>query len=315
MTQPVDRRPGTLMAWLELVRLPNLFTAMADSAMGVLFVRAMAGPDDYRLLGILAGASAALYAGGVVLNDVFDLDIDARERPERPLPSGRIGPEAARPLGFGLLLLGLALAWTAAFLAGRNLAGLVAVLLAGLILAYNGGLKRTLLGPVTMGACRMVNVLLGMSVAAMAWGAAEWLVAGGVGTYVVGVAWLARTEAHRSDHRQLALATVVMVAGLAILACLPQYLQRDRLAPLLQAQPLRWYLLIVALGLWIGLRGLRALWDPSPGRVQLVVSQCILSLIVLDAAVVFAARGIGWATVVLFLVVPTTVASQWISST
>lgn len=306
---------GTLLAWLQLVRLPNLFTAMADSAMGVLFVQAVVGPDDFRLLGLLMGASAALYAGGVALNDVFDLDIDLRERPARPIPSGRIAPEAARALGLGLLAMGLAAAWLAAFFAGQNAVGLVACVLAALVVAYNALIKRTPLGPAAMGGCRMLNVLLGMSVAAGPWGAAEWLVAAAIGVYVAGVTWFARTEAQESDHRQLALATVVMVAGLAILGCLPLYIEPKRLVRLLQIEPARWYIFITALGLWIGWRGLRALLTPTPQRVQLAVRQCILSLIFLDAAAVFAVRDLGWAVAVLALLLPTTLLGRWVYST
>lgn len=306
---------GTLLAWLQLVRLPNLFTAMADPAMGVLFVAASAGPGDARVLGLLMAASAALYAGGAALNDYFDREADARERPFRPIPSGRIAPPAARALGFGILTLGLALAWLAAFFAGRDLAGLVACALAGLIVAYDAVLKRTVLGPAAMGGCRMLNALLGMSVGAAAWGAAEWLVAGGIGVYVAGLTWFARTEARQSDHRALALATVVMVAGLAVLGFLPFYIERARLVPLLQAEPYRWFIFVAALGLWIGWRGLRALTVPTPDRVQLAVRQGILSIIFLDAAAVFAVQGLGWAMLVLVLLVPATVLGQWVYST
>ena len=81
-----------LRAYLELLRLPNLFTAAADVAMGFLFVRATwAAPRHDWLLVPVALASILLYASGVVLTDVFDRTIDSRQRPERPLPSGRIG--------------------------------------------------------------------------------------------------------------------------------------------------------------------------------------------------------------------------------
>ena len=41
-----------------------------------------------------------LYMAGMVLNDVYDFEVDARRRPERPLPSGRI--TARRALAWGL---------------------------------------------------------------------------------------------------------------------------------------------------------------------------------------------------------------------
>ena len=83
--------------YLQLVRLPNLFTAVADVAMGFfvaqpLLAERRLGMWEWAALGTLAAASVLLYAAGVVLNDWFDLEIDRQERPERPLPSGRIAP-------------------------------------------------------------------------------------------------------------------------------------------------------------------------------------------------------------------------------
>jgi 4-hydroxybenzoate polyprenyltransferase len=107
-----SRLASTLRGYLELVRLPNVFTAMADVAMGFLFTRADFLPgEDGWLLGLLLAASSLLYAAGVVLNDVFDLEVDAVERPHRPLPSGRVSPAVARWLGWELLVVGLAAAW------------------------------------------------------------------------------------------------------------------------------------------------------------------------------------------------------------
>ena len=40
-----------------------------------------------------------LYAAGMVLNDAFDAELDARERPERPIPSGRISRSRHGVLG------------------------------------------------------------------------------------------------------------------------------------------------------------------------------------------------------------------------
>ena len=75
-------------AWLQLVRLPNVFTAAADVAMGYLVTHDTLRPATHFAL--LAAASCLLYLSGMVLNDVFDADADARERPERPIPSGRV---------------------------------------------------------------------------------------------------------------------------------------------------------------------------------------------------------------------------------
>jgi 4-hydroxybenzoate polyprenyltransferase len=52
--------------------------------------------------------SMALYAGGVALNDAFDVEKDRRLHPERVLPSGALGAGAAKAAGFLLLALGVA---------------------------------------------------------------------------------------------------------------------------------------------------------------------------------------------------------------
>src|SRR5438034_11690528 len=76
------------LAWARLVRLPNVFTALADIGLGIL----VAGPVTVGAApaALLLLASACLYCGGMVWNDYFDVEQDRRERPFRPIPSGAI---------------------------------------------------------------------------------------------------------------------------------------------------------------------------------------------------------------------------------
>ena len=99
---------GKWLDWARLVRLPNVFTVVADIVMGFLFVRPSLQPIGLFLLAL--GASVSLYWAGMVLNDFFDFEQDLRQRPQRPLPSGRIGRRAALLTGWGLLALGVTLA-------------------------------------------------------------------------------------------------------------------------------------------------------------------------------------------------------------
>ncbi len=302
-----------LYAWLQLVRLPNVFTAMADVAMGLFFVQGVAAADDAAVLGLLLGASSLLYIAGVVLGDVFDIEQDRGERPERPLPSGRIALGTAAGFGWGALLLGVGLAWGAAWHVANPWPGIVACGLAACIVLYDAGVKKTPAGPVAMGACRMLNVLMGMSVVSLPWAGEHWLVAGAVGIYITGLTWFARSEATESRPLQLGLATVVMMAGVAALAWLPGV--SDRVVPLLVQQPDRWRLFLTVLGLLIGWRCVRAMFDPMPGLVQVAVGQGILSLVVLDAAACYAVCGMGPAAVILLLLVPAMFAGRWIRMT
>ncbi|MGD0899141.1 MAG: UbiA family prenyltransferase [Thermoguttaceae bacterium] len=320
--------PGALRSYLELLRLPNIFTAMADVAMGFLFLGG--GPDQvpgawsaggeltrqgYWLLGLLVASSSLLYAAGVVLNDVFDLATDRQERPCRPLPSGRISLRTARWLGGEMLLIGTFLPCAMAWSLRQPRLAAVAVALAAAIVLYDRFLKRTPLGPLAMGSCRMLNVLLGMSVLRGPLEPQHWLVAAAVGVYVMGVTWFARQEVLRSDRRQLAGAAVVMMAGVALLVWLPHWPQS--VIPAIQLDPWRWwYLMIGLLGAAILARCLWAIAEPSPGRVRVAVAQAILSLVVLDAAVTYAARGFNWALLIVLLsLLPAALLGRWIEST
>jgi len=308
-----SREKATLRDYLELMRLPNVFTSMADVAMGFLFVRDLVTAADVWLLALLLGSSSLLYLAGVVLNDVFDLELDSRERPFRPLPSGRISLGAARWFGWGLLFAGAVLGFVAAFLISNILPATIVVILVTSILIYDAGLKSTVIGPILMGACRMFNVFLGMSAAGGAFAAEHWTVAGAIGLYITGVTWFARTENTRSARLHLALATIVMMLGIALLSSLPHW--SDRINPLLQEEPQRWRLLMLILGMLIGWRCLRAIIAPSPAQVQAAVTQSIFSLIILDAAACYAVCGVFWSVMILLLLLPAMFFGKWISVT
>ncbi len=144
-----------LKAYLQLIRLPNVFTAAADSLAGWLLVTGdFDRPESWVPLVL---ASACTYAGGIALNDVFDAEVDRVERPSRPIPSGRISRRTAAILGTVLMVMGLGLA-----IASRTRWGwLVESILIGCVLLYDMTGKRTALGPEVMGACRSLNFFPG----------------------------------------------------------------------------------------------------------------------------------------------------------
>ena len=110
-------------------------------------------------------ASSCLYTAGMVLNDVFDREQDRRERPQRPIPSGRVAVSTAVWLSIALLIVGIGCGagdWSScACIGGRCRLPLALVVF---IVAYDAHFKHTAGGPLAMGVCRMLNVLLGMSV-------------------------------------------------------------------------------------------------------------------------------------------------------
>ncbi|MFJ2510235.1 SCO3242 family prenyltransferase [Streptomyces griseoviridis] len=141
-----------LRAWAELLRLPALFTVPGDALAGA--AAASATVNSRTLLAI--GSSLCLYEAGMALNDWADRDEDTRDRPHRPLPSGRVRPASALTASCVLTAAGLTLAARA----GRP-ALAVAVPLAATIWAYDLALKHTPAGPVAMAAARGLDLLLG----------------------------------------------------------------------------------------------------------------------------------------------------------
>jgi 4-hydroxybenzoate polyprenyltransferase len=185
--------------WLRLIRLPNLLTVPGDPVAGFLLACAGAVSSTAALhLAAAAAASLCLYAFGLILNDLMDLDTDLRERPERPLPAGDISVPQARMAAVALALTGLNLALTA----GRA-ALFAAAALAGVIVLYNAVLKRLpVAGLLAMGLCRGLSLLLGalaarpdLFVHATASDAPIAIAAAGLTLYVVGFSAVAKREA------------------------------------------------------------------------------------------------------------------------
>ena len=314
--------------YLQLIRIPNLFTAIADVTVGFLFVHTALDPLAVFLP--LLAASCLLYMAGMVLNDFYDYDVDLRDRPHRPLPSGRIQRKWAGWLGYWMLGSGVACGWIAGYvytgeagLAWRS--GAVATTLAACVVLYDRLLKWTPLGPIAMGACRMLNLLLGMSTAAVVTWSAGWrslllgyepaqlLAAGGIGVYIAGVTWYARTEASVSSRLHLAGATSTILAGIGIVAMFPRSLPIGLDKWNAYADRVPWLMLMLAL--LIGWRCLRGVWRPEPQFVQAAIKVCLMSLIVLDAAICLAVRGPIFATGVILLLIPTVTLGKWVYTT
>lgn len=262
---------------LRLLRLPTVFTAAADIFLGYLLTHSSLLPLDQFLR--LVGASAGLYLSGMVFNDVFDREEDTRERPNRPIPSGQVSLQFAILLGLCLMAAG-----TASALSLHPTSAGVAGLLIVAILAYDGWLKRTVFGPLAMGSCRFLNVLLGAS--AQPWSqllqGLPLVCAAGLGSYIVGVTWFARTEAVVSRRRELLGALVVinlawlgLIVGIITIGRNPQSLPQ-------------WVALIgiAVVALRVNRQARVALIDPSPQAVQRGVKTMLLALVQFDALLI-----------------------------
>lgn len=142
--------------YLQLARLPNVFTAPTNVMAGYLTITS-ASNMNLENLGMLMASSALLYVSGIIFNDYFDIEIDRKERPSRPLPSGSISKKSALRIAVALMAVAAVIS---ALVSWLSLAVLVCLCCA--IIGYDYRLKYgSLIGPATMGGTRFLNVILG----------------------------------------------------------------------------------------------------------------------------------------------------------
>ncbi|MGH9419328.1 MAG: UbiA family prenyltransferase, partial [Thermoanaerobaculia bacterium] len=178
-------RLTTLVGLVRLARPANIITAYADVLAGY----ATAPAANPAAMPFLLLATTGLYGGGVVFNDVFDADLDATERPERPIPNGTVSAMAAAVFGAVLLIGAVFAAWRWSLGSG-----MVAAATAVAALVYDRiGKHHSALGPVNMGLCRALNLLLGVTAGGRIAGH-HWLLAAVPLCYIAGITSLSRGE-------------------------------------------------------------------------------------------------------------------------
>ncbi len=195
-----------LLPLLQLMRPANIVTAIADILLGVAASGIAIGLLPWQLEGThladlswLIVATIGLYGGGVVMNDVFDTELDRIERPERPIPSGRVSHKAATVLGILLLTIGLV---------GAGMVSSTSIALAGAIsfaaVWYDAyGKHHSFWGPLNMGLCRGLNLLLGMSIGTLG-AMALWLPLIPI-LYISAITIISRGEVHGTGKEKLYL--------------------------------------------------------------------------------------------------------------
>ncbi len=270
-----------LRAYLELLRPANVATALGDVLAGF----AIAGLAPRAALPWLLSSSACLYAGGIVLNDVFDRELDRVERPERPIPSGRVSARAAAILGSALLLGGIVCAFQA-----TRAAGAIAVAIVVAVLIYDSrGKRHAAIAPINMGVCRALNLLLGVAAtpAALAW---AWPLALIPLAYIGGITTLSRGEVHGGARGAATIALISL--SLAWVALVAVALRSG-------ANALPALVLAAALGVRVMPAFWRARATPSPPLIRTAVRRGVLSLVILDAALGAAYAGPIYGAIVL----------------
>jgi UbiA prenyltransferase family len=266
---------------VELVRLPAALTVPGDSLAGA----AAAGWPHGRRTWALPVASACLYWAGMALNDYADRELDSKERPERPIPSGRVRPAEALGVAAGLTAAGL----TVAGLAGGRQALGGAVRVAGTAWAYDLLAKQTPAGPACMAAARGLDVLLGAG--------GRWREAAGasaaVAAHTLGVTVLSRGEVHGARPAG-AYAALVATAAAASAAALPPR-RPGRPAPSWRTRAVRWTGAGLA-GTYaavVGRSQLRAAGNPDAGTVRSATGSGIRGVILLQSALAARSGSLG----------------------
>ena len=312
------------MAWLKLLRIPLLPSALTNILVGFLIANGTWQPALELVFLLLA--SACLYSAGMVLNDVYDVDIDREERPNRPLPSGAIDVRRAQLVGMMLLGTGVGFATGAGWVgetAGLpfGLPTLIAITLATCIWLYDAILKKTLLAPWLMGGCRGLNILLGASTATFQGDGSSFVgipflaiwIASAIATLIAGVTLLARHEAKQNRPEKLIPAALVMLVGIITLAAvphLPEVAVGSRLAFLFPC-------LIAMLSFTFLRRTLLAIQTGKPQDIQKAVVATLRSLILFDAACCYLVRpeSVVYSVTVVCFLIPGLLLGRRIAST
>ncbi|MGK7897163.1 MAG: UbiA-like protein EboC [Xenococcus sp. (in: cyanobacteria)] len=263
-----------LITYLQLMRPANIITAWADILLGYAAANAVTvgiNNLDFVTLGWLILATTGLYGGGVVFNDVCDAELDAVERPERPLPSGRASLLGAIFLGAVLLITGI---FAAAMVS--NLSAIFAAIVAISALIYDKWSKhQSLLGPLNMGVCRGGNLLLGVSAIPQVV-ADLWYLALIPIIYIAAITTISQGEVRGGKKITgiIAITLIAIVIGsICGLGFLPEY-------TLLITLPFLTLFTILVLPPF-----LKAAVNPSPQQIQMAVKAGVLSLIILDATI------------------------------
>ena len=169
---------GRIGIYLGLGRVSNLPTVWTDVLAGAVLA---GGERDAATLSALSASLSAFYVGGMFLNDAFDREIDRRERPERPIPSGRITAVEVFLVVGALLAAGLAGAALVATPGARSGAAISGLILGALVVLYDAWHKGNALAPFFMGLCRAaVYVTAGLAAggtltAPLVGGCAPWI--------------------------------------------------------------------------------------------------------------------------------------------
>lgn len=263
-----------LFGYVRLTRPANIVTAISDILAGVAIAGFTGGFQELPSVLLLVVATIGLYGGGVVFNDVFDADLDRVERPERPIPSGLISEKEGALLGTSLLIVGV----VAAIVLSIYPSGAIALAIAVAALVYDKWSKLyRMIGPLNMGLCRGLNLLLGMSLVPQALYQYGYLALAPI-VYIAAITMISQGEVHGGKNKTILLAAFLYLIVIVSILYISLELQNSLYVLIL--------LSILAILIFPPL--IRAIREPVGKNIGKAVKAGVLALIVMNAS---------WATV------------------
>lgn len=285
--------------YLQLIRLPNVFTTPSNILAGyfaAVTTTAAAEADGVHLIALMV-SSGLLYIAGIVLNDYFDIEIDKKERPSRPLPSGKISKGYALTIAIVALLIANIIA-----LVVGPISLAISLALTLLIIAYDYQLKYSVLGPFAMGGTRSLNVIFGASPVLLYIDnhsvAIVGVAAASLFFYVSSITILSKKEVGKE--RPNSTLVILIVFGV-ILAIVP-------LGMLLQFE---WtFLLNLSIFAGVTIVTFRQYIAKEVPSVQKAVRNMVISIIILDSVFVTGTAGLPYGLATLLLIAPVVVLAK-----
>ncbi len=277
-----------IKSYIQITRPANVITAVSDILAGVAIAVFSFSYEEVNITGVLflCLATMGLYGGGIVFNDIFDLELDRIERPERVIPSGKISKTNAVIYGSFLLISGILTAWF-----NSPLSAIIAALVAACALVYDKyGKHHSFFGPINMGLCRGGNLILGMSIIERS--IEQWWFIGLLPVcYIAAITMISRGEVHGGNKNTLYFAAFLYI--MVSTAQLYFSYQLNNLPVAAAFVVLHIYLIFKPL--------LAAIANPIGPNIGKAVKAGVLSLIVMNAAWVSVSGNILLALVVLCL--------------
>lgn len=293
---------------MRMMRPANIVTSVADVLAGI----AIAGyftnlpllTNSFYPVVLLCLSTIGLYGGGIVFNDVFDAELDKKERPERAIPSGLVSKGEATALGVFLLLWGIGFGY-----AHSPQSGLIAVFIAFFALLYNRISKHyNFFGPLNMGFCRGLNLLLGISI--MTGALVQWYYLAIVPIlYIFSITMISRGEVHGGNKKNLYIGAslyLIVIFSIHFISSHQGLWPRTMLYTLVFLVPFGW-MIFKPLAI--------AIKDPIGKNIGAAVKAGVISLILMDAAWA-AAFGAIYPAIFIACLLPVSISfSRWFAVT